>query len=553
MHADVSTTDMFAFGRLKRALAGSCRRWAQAIAELHASSWRSSFPIDAKRGWAADEGGGGGESPSRSAASSAQTLSAQPTPSIGRALLPLGVGGVAVAVYDDEPTSVIAYALASAQYAQLLAAARTSASAARPVVPAPTGREALGALASTGVNWPTVASPEAAHVRCAFDEPGGGTWGSGGAGEAGQAAALLPHPPAPAARFQVTQYFAPQFEALCCLWGLSSSELLRTLSRCARWESSGGKSGAYFAKTRDDAFIVKGLSRPELASVLEFAPAYAAYAAAAAAADRAVLLAKLVGVFSVHVAVAGRRDMKLDLVVMQNLFPGGGHLPVFDLKGVAGRARAAPDDAPVLLDENLVERAAVMDAPLVISQAYAAKLSMAVRRDTAFLARLGVMDYSLVAGLREGSLSVGVVDYLRQYTWDKQLETYVKSSAVLALTSGGEKPQQPTVISPKEYARRFRIAMRTYFVISPIALQSGLRHPAREIETWIQIQGIGHQQADAILIGVAIQVGVVSLAIGEQPSGGRLGDGVDHHGWVAPPGRRSETCFPFEIEVGKSC
>ena len=28
-------------------------------------------------------------------------------------------------------------------------------------------------------------------------------------------------------------------------------------------------------------------------------------------------------------------------------------------------------------------------------------------------------------------LVLGIIDYLRQYTWDKQLETYVKSSGVL--------------------------------------------------------------------------------------------------------------------------
>ena len=47
------------------------------------------------------------------------------------------------------------------------------------------------------------------------------------------------------------------------------------------------------------------------------------------------------------------------------------------------------------------------------------------------------MDYSLLAGVdRSGSpgsagatLVVGVIDYLRRYTWDKRLETYVKYQA----------------------------------------------------------------------------------------------------------------------------
>jgi hypothetical protein len=41
----------------------------------------------------------------------------------------------------------------------------------------------------------------------------------------------------------------------------------------------------------------------------------------------------------------------------------------------------------------------------------------------------------------------------RQYTWDKQLETWVKSSGIL-----GGNGKEPTIISPKQYCRRFRWA-----------------------------------------------------------------------------------------------
>ncbi len=49
-----------------------------------------------------------------------------------------------------------------------------------------------------------------------------------------------------------------------------------------------------------------------------------------------------------------------------------------------------------------------------------------------------------------------------QYTWDKQLETWVKSSVML----GGAR-KEPTVISPKQYCRRFRVAISSYFVSVP--------------------------------------------------------------------------------------
>jgi 1-phosphatidylinositol-3-phosphate 5-kinase len=62
-------------------------------------------------------------------------------------------------------------------------------------------------------------------------------------------------------------------------------------------------------------------------------------------------------------------------------------------------------------------------------------------------------------------LIVGIIDYIRQYTWDKHVETWVKSSGILPGTS----KQEPTVISPKQYMKRFRAAMETYFTVVPFA------------------------------------------------------------------------------------
>ena len=46
------------------------------------------------------------------------------------------------------------------------------------------------------------------------------------------------------------------------------------LSRCKKWLSRGGKSAVYFAKTRDERYVVKQLTRSEKQSFLDFAPAY---------------------------------------------------------------------------------------------------------------------------------------------------------------------------------------------------------------------------------------------------------------------------------------
>lgn len=73
------------------------------------------------------------------------------------------------------------------------------------------------------------------------------------------------------------------------------------------------------------------------------------------------------------------------------------------------------------------------------------------------------MDYSLLVGVdtERRELVCGIIDYLRQYTWDKQLETWVKSSLVVP------KNVLPTVISPKEYKKRFRKFMSKHFMCVP--------------------------------------------------------------------------------------
>lgn len=75
------------------------------------------------------------------------------------------------------------------------------------------------------------------------------------------------------------------------------------------------------------------------------------------------------------------------------------------------------------------------------------------------------MDYSLLVGVDEErhELVLGIIDFVRQYTWDKHLETWVKTAGIL----GGSRNEPPTVISPQMYKKRFRKAMTTYFVMVP--------------------------------------------------------------------------------------
>ncbi len=74
---------------------------------------------------------------------------------------------------------------------------------------------------------------------------------------------------------QVIAYYAPQFEALRGLVVEGGQPVFTAcLSRCKKWLSRGGKSAVYFAKTRDERYVVKQLTRSEKQSFLDFAPAY---------------------------------------------------------------------------------------------------------------------------------------------------------------------------------------------------------------------------------------------------------------------------------------
>lgn len=83
-------------------------------------------------------------------------------------------------------------------------------------------------------------------------------------------------------------------------------------------------------------------------------------------------------------------------------------------------------------------------------------ITEAIENDTSFLSNNGVMDYSLLLGIDEQNktLVVGIIDYIRTFTWDKRIEMYVKRTGIL-----GGHGNLPTVISPKMYKTRFSEAM----------------------------------------------------------------------------------------------
>ncbi|KAL0424927.1 UNVERIFIED_CONTAM: 1-phosphatidylinositol-3-phosphate 5-kinase FAB1B [Sesamum radiatum] len=330
-----------------------------------------------------------------------------------RLLLPVGVNDTVVPIYDDEPTSIISYALLLPDYlAQLSDEPERSKDTSDSLVSMQSldaghfqsfhsldemvleSYRSFGSVEDTmlpltasrsSLSLDPLSYTKALHARVSFTDDG----------------------PLGNMKYSVTCYYAKRFEALrriCCPSEIDSLDLLAVVRN--------GEPKVVTSKN-----------------------------------------------------LKGGKESKMDVLVMENLLFGRNPSRLYDLKG-SSRSRYNPDSSgsnKVLLDQNLIE--AMPTSPIFVGNKAKRLLERAVWNDTAFLASVDVMDYSLLVGVDEEKheLVLGIIDFMRQYTWDKHLETWVKASGIL----GGPKNASPTVISPKQYKRRFRKAMTTYFLMVP--------------------------------------------------------------------------------------
>ncbi|XP_017482911.1 PREDICTED: putative 1-phosphatidylinositol 3-phosphate 5-kinase [Rhagoletis zephyria] len=240
--------------------------------------------------------------------------------------------------------------------------------------------------------------------------------------------------------------------------------LARSLCSSVQWEARGGKSGSRFCKTWDDRFVLKEMTKTDINIFENFAPNYFEYITKCQQQNEPTLLAKIFGVFKVTVKKKDSIAEK-SLLVMENLFFGCDIKNKFDLKGSERNRLVDPTDQQgeiVLLDENLVQMS--WSKPLYILSHSKAVLKDAINRDSTFLEKNQVMDYSLLVGLDHKSnvLVLGIIDYIRTFTFDKKVESFVKQTGIL-----GGIGKLPTVISPERYKQRFIDAMDRYFYTVP--------------------------------------------------------------------------------------
>ncbi|KAJ5514609.1 Zinc finger FYVE/PHD-type [Penicillium fimorum] len=259
-------------------------------------------------------------------------------------------------------------------------------------------------------------------------------------------------------------FYAEQFDALRKKCGVAD-RIVESLSRCAKWDSKGGKTKSLFLKTLDDRFILKSLSPIETQAFLKFAPAYFQIMSEALFHELPSAIAKMFGFYQVIIKnpVTGT-EFNWFLLLMENLFYDRVPTRIFDLKGSMRnrKVESTGERDEVLLDENMVDF--IYETPLFAREHSKKLLGQSVWNDTLFLGRQDVMDYSLMIAIDESrdELVVGIIDCIRTYTWDKKLESWIKDKGF-----GGGGRNRPTVTSPREYKGRFREAMARYVLQAP--------------------------------------------------------------------------------------
>jgi 1-phosphatidylinositol-3-phosphate 5-kinase len=209
-----------------------------------------------------------------------------------RLFLPLGVNATVIPVFDDEPTSIISYALVSRDYHSQLSDELVKPKeviGVDPSVQLPVydlgnlnPLQLMDDLSSDSFKIASstddpISSTKTNHIKVSFEENG-----------------LLGK-----AKFTVLCYYAKCFEAIrkkCCP---SEIDFVRSLSRCKNWGAQGGKSNVFFAKSLDDRFIIKQVTKTELESFIKFAPEYFKYLSESISTGSPTCLAKIIGIYQV--------------------------------------------------------------------------------------------------------------------------------------------------------------------------------------------------------------------------------------------------------------
>ena len=287
----------------------------------------------------------------------------------------------------------------------------------------------------------------------------------------------------PKSEIDIKIYYPRQFEALRIVYCSTYEDLLASMLESSVWSNvSGGKSKATFYKTKDEKYLFKSIKKDEFKMFLEMAFNYFQHMVEYLFHKMPSLLTKTLGVYEIRMKSAGKEE-NYYIMMMENLnyginFEDIKSLKSYDLKGSLSNRYVSKQEQSknenkkneneikknintniVLHDSNFKEDN--KNEPIPLDKQVYDLLVIAIHNDTLFLSKIRVVDYSLLLHIYQKNntnyLRMGIIDYVRKYTWDKQLEHVVK-----IVLNGFKAP--PTIVDPNDYKKRFNDAIKDYFI-----------------------------------------------------------------------------------------
>ena len=153
---------------------------------------------------------------------------------------------------------------------------------------------------------------------------------------------------------------------------------------------SEGKSGSFFYFTHDRRYVIKTVNTEERQFLCKIAPSYYEYIKD----NPDSLIVRLYGLYQVQLAW---EQKYISVIVMENIFHSLQRLKIhekYDLKGSTVKRGTGKKSGKVLKDNDLQNK-------VCIGPENKAALLEQLRKDTEYLARHHIMDYSLLLGIHD--------------------------------------------------------------------------------------------------------------------------------------------------------
>lgn len=244
-------------------------------------------------------------------------------------------------------------------------------------------------------------------------------------------------------KYILNQYKPKNFQNIRKLSGISTEEFIQSIcdsELIGGFTESSGKSGSLFWYSSDKKYIMKSISVEESALLNRICSSYLRYVGT----HPHSLLCKFFGMFKIVTTVAApsyirgnKRPSRIRsgqvqttrFVIMNNVFysadDGGDRVEKFDLKGTTeDRFVKQVSGNEVMKDINFQNRW------VSIPENLADCLTRVVQEDCEFLARHGIMDYSLIIGVKRSNKQATFEHLSEPYSGTVETDTGIRKSTL---------------------------------------------------------------------------------------------------------------------------